>query len=116
MSGFLTVTEDINGPITPVVIPFVGVFTPTDTLLLPGDAGTTLWTGSVYIDVAAQVADAFKATLSFDNDLYAASETDTTATIQKTGVTITVVPEPGTLVLLGGGLFALALAGRRPTD
>jgi hypothetical protein len=115
MAGFLTVTEDINGLITPVVIPFVGVFTPTDLLGLPGDAGVTNWTGSVFIDVAAYVTDAYKATLSFDNDIYAASETGTTAEITKTGVTITVIPEPGTLLLLGGGLLALALAGRRST-
>jgi hypothetical protein len=30
------------------------------------------------------------------------------------GVSITVVPEPATALLLGAGLLALALAGRRP--
>lgn len=120
MSGFLTVTADIDGPIGPVVIPWSGVFTPTDTLTLPGDSGTTLWSGSALIDVASSVPNATVAMLSFDNDMVAASEAGTTAKIQKKvvsgpAVVITVIPEPGTVALLGGGLLALALYRRRPT-
>ena len=89
-----------------------------ETFALPGDLGTTLWSGSVSVDVASQVPNATKAFLSFDNDLTAFSEVGTTAKIQKKvvsgpAIVITVIPEPGTLVLLGGGLLGLALGARR---
>ena len=119
MSGFLQVTEVLGLPIAPVVIGFLGTFTPSDLLALPGDAGTTIWTGSTSIDVAAIVPNATKATLSFDNDLSAFTEVGTTATIQKKVVSgpaiiIEVIPEPATGGLLLGGLLALAASrGRR---
>ena len=117
MSGFVTVLEDINGPITPVVIGFVGTFSPSAMLALPGDAGTTLWSGSVAVDVAAQVPNATKAFLSFDNDLTAFSEVGTSAKIQKKvvdgpAIVVTVIPEPTTGALLSLGLVGLVLFKR----
>jgi hypothetical protein len=127
MSGFLTVTHDINGAITPVVIgfgpnagpgvDFLVTYSPTDTYSLPGDVGTNLWSASLAIDVASFVPNATQATLSLDNDLYAYSELGTSAKIQKKvtdgpAVEITVIPEPTTGALLGAGLLSLFLFRR----
>ena len=116
MSGFLTVQETLSGPIAPVVIPWVGVFT-QDLFLLPGDSGVTIWSGSALIDVASVVPNATKAFLSFDNDMFAASEASTSSKIQKKvvdgpAVIITVIPEPSTFALLGGALAALSIRAR----
>lgn len=118
MAGFLTVLSDINGPITPVVIPFTGVFTPSDTLTFGSNFGTTIWSATVSINIAAYVENATSAQLSLDNDLYAFSEATTTAAIQKKvvngpAVIIEVIPEPGTAILVGGGLLVMAIRGRR---
>ena len=123
MSGFLTVTETIDGPITPVVIGFVGDKTypngpPSNLWGLPGDLGTFLWDDVTVIDVASVVPNATKAHLSIDNDLFAASEASTFATVQKKfseapGVIINVIPEPATMGLLAlGGLAILRRRGR----
>jgi len=69
VSGSLTVIEDTSGPITPVMIPFSGTFTPSDTYSLPGDFGANNWAGSFTIDVATPVPGATKAILSLDNTL-----------------------------------------------
>jgi len=118
LSGFLTVMENIDGPISPVIINFVGTFTPSDSLALPGDSGTTIWSGGFSVDVSAYVPNATVVKLSMDNDLYAFSEAGTSAKIQKKvvdgpAVVITVIPEPGTAVILGGGLLVLGLLSRR---
>ncbi len=116
MSGFVTVTNTTAGPITPVVIGFVGTFTPTDFLSLPLNLGLTLWQGNTLIDVAAVGPGATKATISFDNDLLAASEIGTTSLIRKKvgdPVTITVIPEPGTAALVGAGLLGILAVLRR---
>jgi hypothetical protein len=121
LSGFVTVTEDKDGPLAmPVVIPFTGIFDPSDTLALPGDSGTTIWSATAAIDIAAYVPFATKAFLSYDNNLYAFSEDGTSAMIQKKvvngpAIIIEVVPEPATFALVGAGLLGLALQGRRRT-
>jgi hypothetical protein len=84
VGGFLTVVEDTGGPIAPVVIPFSGIFTPTDTFSLPGDFGASLWSGSMSIDVASVVPNATKAVLQLDNTLDSnCGEGATNAKIQK---------------------------------
>jgi hypothetical protein len=121
LAGFVTVLEVDGLPIAPVTIGFTGTFTPSDLLGLPGDQGTTLWSGNAVIDVASVVPNATKVLLSMDNNLVASSEAGTTALIQKKVVSgpsiiITVpVPEPNTAILLCMGLIGLATQrGRRP--
>ncbi|MGH0034136.1 MAG: PEP-CTERM sorting domain-containing protein [Myxococcota bacterium] len=118
MAGFVTVTETLSGPITPVVIPFTGSISPSDLLSLPGDFGTTLWSGSVSVDIASVVPDATEVILSLDNDLYAYSDAvGSSAKIQKkvvNGPSVVVsVPEPGMLSMLGSGALVSMLLGRR---
>jgi len=83
LSGTVTIIEDVNGPIAPVVIPFTATFAPKASYDLPTDPGTTLWSGSFVVDVASQVPYATVALLSLDNSLSASSETSSSATIQK---------------------------------
>jgi len=118
LAGFVTVLADINGPIAPVVIPFVGTFAPTDNLNLIANFGVTIWSASISVDVAAYVTNATEIQLSIDNDLYAFSEAGTTASIQKKvvngpAVIIDIVPEPGTALLIGSGLLIMGIRGRR---
>ena len=107
MSGFLTVLADSNGAIAPTVIPFQAVFA-QDTFELPGDLGFGQWSGSLMIDVAAVVPNATSAILQLNNTLDVNTEGGTTGLIQKfvldgPAVTLTVIPEPssGLLVLMG---------------
>ncbi len=119
MSGSLTVTETTSGPIAPVRIDWVGGFTPSAVFHAPDDNGLTPWSGSVEIDVTAFVANATKATLAYENVLTANRTFGDQAFIQKEGVEdgpgviITVIPEPGTVALLGGGLLGLAWRRQR---
>lgn len=117
MSGSVTVLEVLGVSVAPVVINFSGTFTPGDLgtglFALPGYAGDTNWSGAVTIDIASIVPNATKVKLSFDNDIYAASEAvGNAATIQKNSFVLIVVPEPGTFALVCGGLLALSLRGR----
>jgi hypothetical protein len=118
ISGAVTVMEDANGVIVPVIIPFLGTFNPKNTFALPGDEEATVWSGSIFIDVASVVPNATVAMFSLDNQLDAFSEDGTSALIQKKvvsgpSVALEVIPEPSTVFLLGGGLLALAFGRRR---
>ena len=84
LSGTLTVTETTSGPITPVVIPFTGTFTPQSSFALPTNFGTNLWSGSIAIDVLSNVPLATKATLTLNNHLTSnCGQPAATAKIQK---------------------------------
>ncbi|MBW2495971.1 MAG: PEP-CTERM sorting domain-containing protein [Deltaproteobacteria bacterium] len=87
--------------------------------------GTHIWEGALLVDIDQMIADAGqtgKATLvslSIANTLTALGETGAAARIQKKdidGLAITVIPEPGTALLMGLGLFALAGCGPRTAD
>jgi hypothetical protein len=69
LSGKVTVTETVSGPITPVEIPFTGTFTPTGSFALPTDFGSKTWSGAISIDVSSSVANATVATLTLSNNL-----------------------------------------------
>ncbi|MBN2292125.1 MAG: PEP-CTERM sorting domain-containing protein [Pirellulales bacterium] len=118
MSGYVTVTEDINGP-TFVSIPFTGTINPTNPLNLEDNPGTTLWSGSVTVDVASYAPYAKVAVITFDNNLDTHSEDGTSAMIQKKVINnqcITievVVPEPSTFVLATIGLLCLIIRRRQ---
>ena len=134
LAGFVRVLE-VNGlPITPVTIGFNagglqnGSFTPgtlgTTGLDRNTNPGTTLWSGTLSIDIAAALAansivgKATKVELALDNDLYAYTEfASNSAKIQKKAVTgptiiIDIIPEPGTAALLCVGLVAMTLRAR----
>jgi len=133
MAGFVTVLE-VNGiPVAPIVIGFnaaggsdpgviLDAFSPVaigdGSYARPAFIGTTLWNGKVIIDLESVVPGATKAQLSLDNDLYAYSElVGNSAKIQKKvvdgpSIIIGVIPEPGTAMLLGGGLLVMAIRAR----
>jgi hypothetical protein len=84
--------------------------------------GTHLWNGFLSLDVDSVIAaggGAGQATLvhiSLANTLTAYAESGAAARIEKKdidGLAITVVPEPGTALLLGLGLLGLASPGRK---
>lgn len=90
------------------------------TLADEGD-GLHAWSGNLTVDLDAVLASyaingsATLVEISIANTLTATSSTGAIASIEKkdvSGLSITVVPEPGTALLLGLGLAALA-AGRR---
>lgn len=84
----------------------------------------TIWTGFLDLDLNALIAGANssgKATgvsISLNNTLTVFAGGEAIAQIEKKdfdGLAITVVPEPGTALLMGLGLTGLALAGRKPS-
>lgn len=84
--------------------------------------GTHLWNGFLKLDIDALIASAGltgNATLvqiSLSNTLTAFADSGASARIEKKdidGLAITVVPEPGTVLLMGLGLAGLAYGGNR---
>ncbi len=87
LTGTVTVVETTSGPIAPVVIPFVGSFTPSDTFALPANFGASNWTGSFSVDVASMVPLATKVELDVDNTLETnCAAGQSSATVQKKSV------------------------------
>ncbi len=85
--------------------------------------GTHLWTGSLLIDLDQMIANAggtgraTRVQLNLDNTLVAFAASGASARIEKKdidGLAITVVPEPGTALLMGLGLAGLAAIRRSP--
>ena len=118
LDGFLTIIEDLSGPIAPVVVPFVAIFTSSDTFALPGDFGESAWTGSFSVDIAAVVPDASKLLFQADTSLVSnAGDGESSAIIQLTGGSIdvrtTVVPLPAAAWLFGSALLGLGAIKRR---
>ena len=83
--------------------------------------GTHLWSGLLSFDVNSVIAggggsgQATLVRLSLSNTLTAVAASGAAASIQKKdvdGLAITVVPEPGTALLMGLGLLGLAATGR----
>jgi hypothetical protein len=130
MAGAITVLE-VNGiGIAPLIIPFVATYSVgqvgnNSVLDVVNNPGTTLWTGTALIDVAAALVgasiagDATKVMVSLDNDLWAFSEPGspfgTTAKLQKkvtSGIVVS-IPEPASLALLVLSSLGLARAARR---
>ena len=79
--------------------------------------GTFIWTGSLLVDLDQIIADnnasglATRVGINMNNTLIAFAESGATARIEKKdvdGLAITVIPEPGTALLMGLGLAGLA--------
>lgn len=129
---FVDVLEVGGSPVS-VLTPINGsgamVFTPTGAFAtnIQGN-GTRTWSGLLSLDIDQVIANSGvavngQATLvrvSLSNTLTAYAESGATARIQKKdidGLAITVIPEPGTALLMGFGLMGLASARRRsPRD
>ncbi|MFK7896464.1 MAG: PEP-CTERM sorting domain-containing protein [Myxococcota bacterium] len=84
--------------------------------------GTHIWTGSLLIDLDQIIANnggsgqATRVQLNLNNTLVAFAESGASARIEKKdidGLAVTVVPEPGTALLMGLGLAGLASIRRR---
>jgi hypothetical protein len=126
--GILKVSQ-VNGvPINVISTPFTMSFSPSGgTYGLATDGGggplySTGWSGGVTLDVDAFLASkniagkATKITINLDNTLVALSELGTESLIAKKdfgGVSITVIPEPSTCVLIGLAAIGLACSRRK---
>lgn len=71
------------------------------------------WTGDVFIDLSAAEIPWENLTLVFDNNLLAISGVGSLSFIEKKVIGITLVPEPGSLLLIGLGGVALLVSRRR---
>ena len=135
-SGFLHIHEVDFVGIGDIAVPFALTFSPSGgTYFLGTDGGggpffSSQWTGSATLNVDAILAangvafehGATNVSINLTDTLSAASETGTSAVINKNDVSVTIiraagpsrtVPEPGTLTLIGAGLTALMLRRRR---
>lgn len=125
---FIDVLEVGGSPVS-VLTPINGnalmTFTPTGGFAtnIQGN-GTQTWSGFLSLDVDQVIADSGVAVtgqatlvrLSLSNTLTAYAEAGTIARIEKKdidGLAITVVPEPGTALLMGLGLAGLSASRRR---
>lgn len=126
MSGTIRINATTAGAITPITVGWVGTFDTGDFFDAVSKPGTTIWTGTVSIDIAQILADnliydaATSVTLTYNDNIQAFSESGiiSSATVQKKAVDgpaviIEVVPEPGTVALLGLGLIGLGIRSRR---
>jgi hypothetical protein len=82
--------------------------------------GTHIWTGSLLIDLdqiiagAGATGRATRVEINLNNTLVAFAQDGATARIEKKdidGLAITIVPEPGTAILMGLGLLGLSTLG-----
>lgn len=114
LSATVTILE-IGGVPVPFPQPqpfFGGSISPTDTFLVSSHLGDTNWSGNILIDLTS-FGNVTRVQLTIDNNFFASSEAvGNSASIQKDSVSIVVIPEPGTIVLLSGGLLALTLRAR----
>ncbi len=127
-NGILNINQ-VNGVgINVISVPFSMTFTPSGgTYGLGTDGGggplySANWSGGVMLDVDAilaannKVGHATKITVNLDNTLTALSEAGTFALIAKKdfgGLSVTVIPEPATCLLLGIAVMGLAVTRRR---
>ncbi len=113
-----TITHVDGAPISPVSGSGSLAFSPTGgNYALPGDLGTgVLWDGELDVDVAGFAAangitgNVTKVEFALDNTLTVAAADGGSASIFKkdfSGVTIGIIPEPGSFTLLGAGLLGL---------
>ena len=124
----LEVYEVNNVAVTPVQDSYSLTFSPGDGLyeMITDGAGSGIsWSGSVLVDVNALLAEngygvndyATKVSVDLNNELSAFSEDGTLATISKkdfdVGVSIEVIPEPGTAMMLAGAFAGVAFIRRR---
>jgi hypothetical protein len=115
ISGTITILEtDSQGAIFDS-INFIAEVTPAGPIDFTTAPGVGTWSANLGFDVTQYYPDATKVVVALDNDLWAFSETGTSARVQKkvAGVSIEVVPEPTTALLVGGGLALLGLRSRR---
>jgi hypothetical protein len=127
MAGTIRINSTTAGAITPITVPWVGVFNTGDFFDAVTNPGTTGWTGTATIDVTAILASngifdpATSVTLAYNNNLqvFTGGAGPQSATLQKKdvvgpAVTIEVIPEPATAALLAVGLIALGIRAHRP--
>jgi hypothetical protein len=127
LGGTVLITGALNVSYIGQIIDFGGAGTDFEAVFTPGPvlnqlyvglqpAGQFGWSGSVLIDIASLFPGVTSVQLVYNNILQANAESGTSSSIQKkaiSGPSITVIPEPGTAVLLFGGLLVLAISNSR---